>query len=88
MMNPQKAGAHTSDLGFKWFNNGYDYENVEIYGISNSWDVSSGLWDWYWNSLLWVNSASGFKEITCQEGDFGTTAPLGRAQVTPIRGRV
>ena len=30
MMAPQKAGAHTSDLGFKWFNNGYDYENVEI----------------------------------------------------------
>jgi hypothetical protein len=28
-----------------------------------------------------VNSASGFKEITYQEGDFGTTAPLGRAQV-------
>jgi hypothetical protein len=75
------VSAHTADLQFKWFNNGYDYENIDISGISSSWNVSSGVWVWYWNTDLQVNYASGFLEIDYVEGNYGNTTWIGRAQV-------
>jgi hypothetical protein len=75
------ASAHNTDMGFKWFNNGYDYENIELSGVGSSWSVTSGVWDWYWNSDLQVNYAGGHEEIEYQEGNFGSAVAQGRADV-------
>lgn len=80
---PNKALAHTSDLGFSWFNNAYIYENIYDSSGGGGWAVSSGISDWYSNSLLWVNldSNATYYEIEYVAANFGATGWLGAAYV-------
>ena len=75
--------AHTDDNGFHWFNNAYQYENIYDSTGGGGWAVSSGISDWYSNSLLWVNGDPNatFYEMEYISSDFGDTGWYGVSYV-------
>lgn len=84
MSQQDSATAHTSDNGFTWFSNAYDYENVDVSGISSGWAPTSGVYDWYTASWLYTNTEPGYLsyyEINYDEGNYGPTGYYGRAFV-------
>jgi hypothetical protein len=78
----RNADAHSNDLGFVWFNNAYDYENLTDTTTGN-WNVTQAVSDWYYNSQLWINTyqSAGFYEITAYSGYYSYWSFLGGAWV-------
>jgi hypothetical protein len=79
----ERASAHSTDNGFKWFSNAAIYENVLNSTYSpNGWAVSSAASDWDSNTLLFTSTASAtFYEIEMVEETYGDTGWLGAAYV-------